>query len=88
LQHIYHALYFRQYVPAVITSIVFVVPSIAYLFIRALQDRLVPFWYVSLLILGVLVGLVPVIIAGKKLTGEFLLFHNMGMSLARLVGKH
>jgi hypothetical protein len=87
LQHIYHTLYFRQYVPAVLTSIVLIVPSIVYLFIRALQDNLVPFWYVSLLILAVIVGLFLVVAAGKKLTGEFVLFNNMGVMLARLVGK-
>jgi Protein of unknown function with HXXEE motif len=88
LQHIYHTLYFRQYVPAVITSIVLLVPSIVYLFIRALQDNLVPFWYVGLLIFAVLVGLVLVVTAGKKLTGEFILFNSMGLSLVRLVGNN
>jgi hypothetical protein len=60
LQHIYHTLYFRQYVPAVITSIVLIIPSIVYLFVRAIQDNLVPFWYASLLIFAVLVGLILV----------------------------
>jgi Protein of unknown function with HXXEE motif len=87
LQHIYHTLYFRQYVPAAITSIILIIPCTIYLFVRGLEENLVSFWYVSLLIITVLMGLIPVVMAKKKLTGEFILFHNIGMFLAQLVDK-
>lgn len=85
LQHIYHALYFKQYVPGAISSILLLIPEISYLSIRAVGDRLVPLWFISGLTSLILLGLILVVAAGKKLTTEFHIFHQIGLFLSRLL---
>jgi hypothetical protein len=86
-QHIMQTIIFRQYIPAVITSVVFLVPTISYLFYQAYSAHLVPVWYIAMLLLLVGVGTIYVAAAGKnQLTFEVLPFHRAGLYIASRLG--
>jgi Protein of unknown function with HXXEE motif len=86
-EHIAQTIIFRQYIPAVITSIMFLVPTISYLFYQAYSACLVPVWYIAVLLMGVCIGTIHVVVVGKnKLTFEVLPFHKIGLYLAVKLG--
>ncbi|WP_026732913.1 HXXEE domain-containing protein [Fischerella sp. PCC 9605] len=86
-EHITQTIIFHQYIPAVITSVIFLVPTISYLFYQAYSARLVPVWYVAVLLVVVCVGTIHVVVAGKNnLTFEVLPFHKIGLYLAGKLG--
>jgi hypothetical protein len=85
LQHIYHSFYFWQYVPGAITSLLFLLPSISYLAIRAVKEDLVSLWFIDGLALAIAMGFIHTLTAGKKLTAEFMPFHRIGITLSKLL---
>ena len=82
LQHLFYTLYFRQYAPGVITSVVLYLPIVGYLTARALEEQLVPVAYMVVLVLLVILGLVKTIQAGNTFTPAFRAISQVGMALA------
>lgn len=67
LQHLFYTLYFRQYAPGVITSVVLYLPIVGYLTARVIEEHLVPVAYVVVLVLLTVLGLIHTIKAGNVL---------------------
>lgn len=82
LQHLYYTLYFRQYAPGVITSVVLYLPIVGYLTARAMAEQLVPVTYVVVLVLLVSLGLRQTMKAGNTFTPAFRAISQFGMALA------
>jgi hypothetical protein len=52
-EHIFWGFYFQQYSPGMITAIFLLIPTIAYLIFKAIQQDSVPIWYaIAFIILG------------------------------------
>lgn len=83
LQHVYWQLYFREYAPGVITSVLLLLPMAAYLTARAIQQNYVPVWYVVVLAVLITPGVIQTIKAGNRLIPQ-----NRAMLIfsARLAG--
>lgn len=83
LQHIFYTIYFRQYAPGLITSVVLVLPTVVYLTGRALGEDLVPVAYVAVLMVLAILGLIQTMRAGNTFTPAFLAISHFGMALAK-----
>ena len=83
LQHLFYTLYFRQYAPGVITSVVVIIPIVGYLTARAIEENLVPIVYVMVLGILTVLGLIQTIKAGNTLTPTFRAISHLGVALAK-----
>jgi hypothetical protein len=83
LQHLFYTVYFRQYAPGVITSLVLLLPITCYLTFKAIQENLVPVVYVLALGLLVILGLVQTMKAGNNFTPAFRAISHFGLALSR-----
>jgi len=83
LQHLFYTMYFRQYAPGVITSVVLLLPISGYLTARAIQENLVPLVYVVVLMLLVILGLIQTMNAGNTLIPAFRAISHFGMALSK-----
>lgn len=81
-QHVYWLLYFRQYAPGIVTSIVLLIPTGFYLAARAVQQGYVPIWYVAVWAVPVVVGLVQTVRAGNQVTPLVRAVYNLGFWLS------
>lgn len=66
LQHIYWSFYFRQYAPGVITSVLLLVPISSYLATRAVLEHLAPVWYLIVLLIWIVPGLIRTVKARNQ----------------------
>jgi hypothetical protein len=85
LQHVFWLFYFKQYAPGVITSVFCLIPLGVYLAIRAVSQHFVPLWYVGILILLLIPGLVQTILAKNRMTKQIRAIHHLGIRLAGLL---
>lgn len=67
LQHVYWLFYFREYAPGIITSVLLLIPLGSYLAARAIQRNYIPVWYVVVLAILIIPGVVQTIKAGNVL---------------------
>ncbi len=86
LQHVYWLIYFKDYAPGVVTSLLLLIPIIGYLAVRAVQESYVPIWYV----VGLAILIVPILVqtmrVGNRLTSQFQVVHNFSVALAKRLG--
>ena len=85
LQHVYWLFYFKQYAPGIITSVFCLIPLGGYLAIQAVGQSFVPLWYVGLLLLLLLPGLVQTVQAKNRMTKQIRAIHHLGIKLAGLL---
>jgi len=85
LQHIFWLFYFKQYAPGIITSMFCLIPLGIYLAVRALSDNLVPVWYVGILLLLIIPGLVQTVKAKNRMTRQIRAIHHIGIKLDELL---
>jgi hypothetical protein len=85
LQHVYWLFYFKQYAPGIITSVFFLIPLGVYIAIQAVGQSLVPLWYVGILLLLLLPGLVQTVRAKNRMTKQIRAIHHLGIKLAGLL---
>lgn len=85
LQHIYWLFLFKQYAPGVITSLFFLIPLGGYVTIQALSQAYVPYWYVGVLALLMIPGLLQTVKARNSMTPQMRNIHNLGIKLDKLV---
>jgi hypothetical protein len=85
LQHVYWFFYFKQYAPGIITSVFCLIPFGVYLVTRAVWQNLVPLWYVGILILLLIPGLVQTVQAKNRMTKQIRAIHHLGIKLAELL---
>ena len=85
LQHVYWLFYFKQYAPGIITSVFCLIPDGVYLVIRAAWQGFVPFWYVGILMLLLIPGLVQTVQAKNRMTKQIRAIHHLGIKLAGLL---
>ncbi|MFC1878997.1 HXXEE domain-containing protein [Chloroflexota bacterium] len=85
LQHIWWLFLFKEYAPGVGSAVFLLLPLIVYLTCQALKKGYAPLWYVLLLALLTLPGLVQTIQSRNRLTPMFQLLHRFGKALSRLV---
>ena len=83
LQHLFYTMYFRQYVPGVITSVVLFLPISGYLTARAIEENLVPVVYVVVLVILTIPVLIQTIKAGNTFPPMFRAFSHIGMVLSK-----
>ena len=84
-QHVFFLFHFHAYAPGVITAVAVQVPVTAYLAVKAIRNRLVPWWYV-LVCLGVgLPPFVSIIRSGNHVAPHLQNAHLLGIRLAGLV---
>jgi hypothetical protein len=84
LQHVYWLFYFRQYAPGIVTSVFCLIPLGVYVFIQAIGQSFVPIWYVGVLILLLIPGLVQTVHAKNRMTKQVRAIHHLGINLAGL----
>lgn len=87
LQHVYWLIYFRNYAPGVITSVLLLIPLSSYIIIEAVQQEFVPFWYVFLWIVLMIPGLAQTVRAGNTMTAPLRAIHNFGIKLSEMIWK-
>ena len=85
IQHVYWQYYFKQYAPGIITAILCLIPLGIFLFIIAVWHKLVPIWYVGILSLLIIPGLVQTVKAKNRMTPQIRAIHNLGIKLAELL---
>lgn len=83
LQHLFYTLYFRQYAPGVIMSVVFLLPISVYLTARAIQENLVPVIYAVVLGILVILGLIQTMKAGNTFIPAFRAISHFGIALSK-----
>jgi hypothetical protein len=66
LQHLYWLFRFKQYAPGVITSVLLLAPLGIYLSARAMIEKYAPTWYIVLLAIWIILGLVSTVRAGNR----------------------
>jgi hypothetical protein len=81
LQHIYWLFYFKQYAPGVVTSLVLLIPIGLYVTVQAVLQNYVPYWYVIVLALVMLPGLLQTVKAKNKMTSQMRGIHNLSLKL-------
>lgn len=86
LQHLYWLWAFRAYAPGVITSLLFLIPLMVHFGRVALEQALLPMWYVLVLLGLVLLGLVQTVRAGNRMTASFRAMSRFGRYLAGVLG--
>jgi hypothetical protein len=82
VQHVYWSAYFRQYAPGVITSGFLLIPLNAYVIIRAIQQRYVSIWYIAVLAVIFVLGLINTVQTGKKTPHVVHIVYNIGFKLS------
>jgi hypothetical protein len=82
IQHLFYTLYFRQYAPGVVTSVMLYIPLSGYLITRAIAENLVPVVYIGLLVVLVILGLIQTMRAGKTFIPFFRAISHFGMRLS------
>ncbi|MBN1146020.1 MAG: HXXEE domain-containing protein [Anaerolineales bacterium] len=87
LQHIYWLIFFRQYAPGIITAAFCLIPLGIYIANRAVQENLAPIWYVGILILLIIPGLVQTVKAKNKMTKPIRAIHHIGIRLSELLDR-
>jgi hypothetical protein len=85
LQHAYWAFHFRQYAPGVATSVLLVIPTGGYIVTRAVQGGYAPVWYVSVLAVLILPGLVQTVRASNEMTSPMRAIHTLGNRLSEMI---
>lgn len=85
IRHVYWQYYFKQYAPGIITAILCLIPLGIFLFIIAVWHKLVPIWYVGILSLLIIPGLVQTVKAKNRMTPQIRAIHNLGIKLAELL---
>lgn len=83
LQHLFYTIYFRQYAPGIVTSVVLLLPISSYLTARAIQENLVPVVYVGALGIVVILGLIQTMKAGNTFIPAFRAVSHIGMALSK-----
>jgi len=83
LQHVFWLIYFREYAPGVVTSVLLLIPMVCYLTARAVQQGYVPAWYVVALAVLIVPGLIQTARAGNRLTPQFRAIHNFSVALSK-----
>ncbi len=65
LQHIYWSAYFQAYQPGVVTAVALVAPTILGLTMKAVREKLIPWWYAALMYASVLPTMIATYRAGN-----------------------
>lgn len=85
LQHLFYTMYFRQYAPGVITSVVLYLPISGYLAAKAIAENLVPVGcFVGLGIL-VILGIIQTIKVGNTFIPLFRSISRLGVALSKML---
>lgn len=85
LQHVFWLFYFRQYAPGIVTAVLGLIPLATYLAVRAVLENLVPIWYVGILTLVIIPGLVQTVKAKNTMTKPIRAIHHIGIKLAGML---
>lgn len=85
LQHLFYTMYFRQYAPGVITSVVLYLPISGYLVAKAIAENLVPVGYVVGLGILAILGLIQTIKAGNTFISLFRSISRLGVALSKML---
>lgn len=85
LQHVYWLFYFKQYAPGVVTSAVLLLPLGLLATIQALLQIYVPYWYVIILALAMIPGLLQTVKVKNKMTSQIRSIHNLSIKLDKWI---
>ena len=85
LQHIYYAGYFRGYTPGFVTAVLLLGPVVLGLTYRAVRERLIPWWYATILYLAAVPALVSTVQAGNQLPAQLQSVQKNGIHVAEMI---
>src|SRR5262249_50304120 len=89
LQHIYYALFFRGYDPGLVTATILVGPVVVGLTVKAVRDRLIPWWFATVVYILTIPSMVVTIRALNHVPPEvppnIQSVHRAALPLARLI---
>jgi hypothetical protein len=84
-QHIYFQFEFGDYAPGVVTAVLLVIPSVVFIISRAIRNRLVPWWYVAILVVMMFPNLNATVRSGNNVTEPMQNIHKTGIQLMRAI---
>jgi hypothetical protein len=85
LQHVYWLFYFRQYAPGVMTAAILLIPLGVTVAVQGVLLGYVPGWYVGILALMMLPGLLQTVKAGNRLTPFIRAIHQFSINLTKTI---
>lgn len=87
IQHVYWLFAFSDFNIGygILTAILLLIPVVLYLVTRVIREKLVPPWYIALLTLLIIPGLVATMKAGNTITPQMHRFHEFSIRLANWV---
>jgi hypothetical protein len=83
LQHIYWTFLFGAYAPGVITAVLVIIPTVLYLVSRALRERHISIWFIIILAVVIVLGVVQTVKTGNVMTGQLRALHEFCIGLSR-----
>jgi hypothetical protein len=86
LQHIYWQYLFRTYAPGIISAILLLLPISVFIIYLAMANALVPVWYMALLMVLIIPGLVQTVKARNRLTPAIQSIHKFSLFGVRKLG--
>jgi len=85
LQHVYYVGYFRGYTPGFATAVLLLAPVVLALSYRAVREKLVPWWYATILYLAAVPALVSTIQARDQLPPQLQSMQLRAIHVAELI---
>ena len=82
IQHVYWSFLFSQYAPGVITSVVLLIPLNGYLLVRSVLHGYIPIWYGSVLVGGLVLGLINTVTTGKQTPHAVHVVYRIGYTIS------
>lgn len=88
VQHVFWQIRFHEYAPGLATAVLLLAPLSAGIVLTSLKDELIPPWYLTVLCLAIIPGLVDTVRAGNRLNQGILAIHRFSvgaLTLMRLI---
>ncbi|MBI9050994.1 MAG: HXXEE domain-containing protein [Anaerolineaceae bacterium] len=85
-QHVIWSIYFRQYVPGLVSAFFLLIPFSGYLMMIAVQRNYIPLWYGILCVVPVVLGIIQTIRAGNKMPPFIQAINRLGIYLSEKLG--
>jgi len=86
LQHVYWQIRFKEYAPGLLTAIVLLAPLSYGIINASIVEASVPVWYLIIIGVGIIPGLVDTVRAGNRLTRGILGIHSFSLRGMKLLG--
>jgi hypothetical protein len=86
LQHIYWQFLFRRYAPGIMTSVLFLIPLGFYFVYISIVNDYAPLWYMAVLAVLIIPGLIQTVKARNRLTPAISSVHKFSLFVVKKLG--